>query len=444
MTRVVFGQTPPSVARRVARLGTAILLASLLAAGAGTGAVLHLEQVRGLDQALVAAAYRRAHPEGEGDDHYPGPEPPITAWIVQRGDPDVPLEGVTQVARTEAPVLTTWGGRRLALVPVEEHTEHGERHTIAAASAPAPTVARTVGAFAAAYGALSLAVALAAAAALRAAVRRSFAPIERARGEAQRVLGFGQGMRLTEDGAEEVRALIGAMNGLLDRLDGAWAAQGRFTAEAAHELRTPVATILGEVDIALRKPRSAEDYRAALDSVREEAERLGRVVQALLALDRLDAGEAERSQELVRAREIAQAALASERGRLEAAGCEVRLELAADPELEVHASLLELAVANLLRNAARHAPGAPVLLRVDAADGEVVFEVHDGGPGVPEGEAEALFDRFARAGRARRDAPEGLGLGLPLAREVARRHGGDCALTRSPLGGALARLTVRG
>jgi two-component system osmolarity sensor histidine kinase EnvZ len=120
----------------------------------------------------------------------------------------------------------------------------------------------------------------------------------------------------------------------------------------------------------------------------------------------------------------------------------VRLEVDDDPELQVHRSLLEISLGNLLRNAARHAPGAEVVVRVGRDGNTAVFEVDDAGPGIAEHEREALFDRFARAGESRRRDRSGLGLGLPIAREVARRHGGDCTLHDSPLGGLRARLTV--
>jgi signal transduction histidine kinase len=285
-------------------------------------------------------------------------------------------------------------------------------------------------------------VAVLAAAAMVRATRASFAPIDRARAEAEGVLALGQGTRLTTDAPDEIRSLLLAVNGLLDRLDAAGAAQARFTAEAAHELRTPVAAMVGELDVALRRERGVGELREALVSAREEAERLRRIVQALTAFARVDAGEAERGREVAHAGEIAARALAAERGGLEAAGNTVAVVVGEDPTVEANLALVELALANLLLNAARHAPGAAVELRVGADGDRAVFEVHDAGPGVPEAEREAMFTRFARAGRARRDDAEGLGLGLPFAREVARRHGGDCVLAASPLGGAMVRLTL--
>lgn len=430
-----------SVARQVTLWGTGLLVASLAVAGTGTGALLHVQQRRALDEALLAAAHGHAHPEVEDRWEVEHGRPPFDVWVVRDGDRRVPSEALREVRRRERAAFVDAGALRLALLPVE--SEQDDTDLVIAAAAPRLRLARTVGPFAAIYGALSAAVVVAASVALRWTTRRAFRPVERARREAEAVLGLGDGARLTEDGPDEVRTLLVSVNALLDRLDAAWAAQGRFTAEAAHELRTPVAVMLGEIDVALRHERTPAEYRAVLGSTREEAARLGRIVQALTALVRVDTGEAERQREPLRAVDLAERALAAEAHGLAAAGCAVRVAPDADPEIEGNAALLELALGNLLRNAAAHAPGAPVELRVGAEGPLAVFTVDDGGPGVPVGERAALFERFARAPQARARHAAGLGLGLPLAREIARRHGGDCVLDASPLGGVRARLTVR-
>jgi two-component system, OmpR family, heavy metal sensor histidine kinase CusS len=137
---------------------------------------------------------------------------------------------------------------------------------------------------------------------------------------------------------------------------------------------------------------------------------------------------------------VATGALSAEARTLQLAGNQVELVVEQDPELHANRPLLEVALANLLRNAARHAPGARVVLRVRRAGDRAVFEVDDAGPGVPPERREALFERFARGGDALRRDRHGLWLGLPIAREVARRHGGECALDAAPAGGLRARL----
>jgi len=126
------------------------------------------------------------------------------------------------------------------------------------------------------------------------------------------VLGLGEGKRLTETGPVEVRSLLAAVNDLLERLDAAHHAQACFTAEAAHELRTPVTAMLGELDVALRGAPAPDGYRQVLVSTRDEVARLRRLVEGLTALARIDAGQVDQGRERVRAAELAAQALASE------------------------------------------------------------------------------------------------------------------------------------
>lgn len=416
-----------SVAGRIAIRGTGLLVASLVVVGVGSGAVIHAEARRSLDQALLAAAFNDAHPEvGDGWD-VEHARSPIETWHVGRREARIPADVVEAARDSEQPRFVDVDGDRVVLLSAEDEREH---ELLVAAAAPAVTVERSVGPFVLPYLALAGLVSALASVGLVSVVRGAFTPLDRARAEAEGVLTLAEGKRLTEDAPEEVRSLLQAMNRLLDRLDDAGRAQGRFTAEAAHELRTPVAAMLGELDVALRRERSAEEYRAVLVSARDEVERLRRMVAALTALARLDAGETERGRDLVRVSEVV-AAVADG----------VRTEIVDDVELEVHRGLLEMAISNLVRNAKRHG-AEPIVLRARREGELLVFEVDDHGPGVAEADREALFDRFKRSGEARRHDPEGLGLGLPIARQVARRLGGDCVLLAAPGGGLRARLTV--
>jgi signal transduction histidine kinase len=164
----------------------------------------------------------------------------------------------------EGPLFIDLGGDRLVLVRFEVEHALGESHQLSAAAAPRVTLADSVGAFALIYPFIAGLAAVVAMLLQWRAVRRAFRPLDRTREEVARVLGYGAGIRLTEAGPVEVKALMAAMNALLDRLAAAHQAQAHFTAEAAHELRTPVATMLGELDVALRAPRDAAEYRQTL------------------------------------------------------------------------------------------------------------------------------------------------------------------------------------
>lgn len=429
-----------SVARQIATRGAAVLAATLVLVGVATAAVLHTSRVRALDDALLAAAHGRAHPDVSANVEIEHSRSPIETWLVLGDDPRIPDELRRRVH--EGSLFADVGRTRLVLLPFEvEGHEDGERG-LAAAAADRITLAESSGPFALVYGLVATAAALAATAMLLQVVRAAFRPLERARDEAGRVVRLGAGARLPTDGPAEIRDLLQSMNDLLERLGRAQEAQASFTADAAHELRTPVTSMLLELDLTLKTAATIEGARAALESVREDVERLGRLVESLMALARIDAGQVERGRELVRAGELASGALAAERKTLEAARCKVGLDVQGDPELSAHRGLVELAVANLLRNAARHAPGSDVVLRTRREGEQAIFEVDDTGPGIPAAEREALFDRFARRGEARGRDGSGLGLGLAIAREVARRHGGDGTLDVAPGGGVRARLTL--
>ncbi|MCB9537234.1 MAG: hypothetical protein H6704_13360 [Myxococcales bacterium] len=431
-----------TLAGRLTLRGTGAVVAALFLAGALTGALLHVEQARALDRTLLAAAHGEAHPQPVGTWSVEHASSPVEVWHSPPGDPRVPADLRAAALDSERPRFADVDDHRLLLLVAEAHEGRRERHAVVAARAPRATARRTLGTFAGIYALVALGTALATAFLLRRGVRAALTPFDQVQREAARVTALGSGARLTEQGPREVRALIAAMNGVLERLDDAFHAQSRFTAEAAHELRTPVTILLGELDVALRRPRSADDYRETLTTLRATVERLRAVVAALTDLARIDAGEVEQVRDTLDAAELARAAAGAEAATLEAAGCPLTLDLDEPLPVRAHAALVETALANLLRNAARYAAGAPVTLRARRDGDRVRLEVDDGGPGVPADAREALFDRFARGPEARRRHREGLGLGLPLAREVAARHGGGCWLEDAPGGGCRAVLTV--
>ncbi len=420
-----------SLERAVAARGVAVVVATLALLGVATAVLLHVRDGAALDRALIVAAHGGAASEGWEMDHAP---PPIDTRLVADQGTAAPRELVERALRSERPVFFDVGDRRGVLLVVEREDDDDEEHRLVEATARRPGWMVTTGPFLAIYLPLAAAAAGGSGLLLRFLVRRAMAPLARARREAAAITSPTASPRLTEDGPEEVAALVGAINGLLDRLGQAYAAQARFTAEAAHELRTPVTAMSLGLDLALRHPRDAEAYREALVSVREEVDRLQRLVQGLVVLARLDGGT-EVDPQLRAVRELVAEAVAAERA-------EIRAELG-DERAVVHPDLVSIALRNLLRNAARHAPGTPITVRSRKVGEQVRIEVEDRGGGVPEADRERLFDRMARSGEARRRDPEGLGLGLPLAREIARREGGDCTLEAGEAGGCRAVLTLR-
>ncbi|NUP00164.1 MAG: HAMP domain-containing histidine kinase [Nonomuraea sp.] len=226
---------------------------------------------------------------------------------------------------------------------------------------------------------------------------------------------------------DEIAALATTVNGTLDRLETAVGRHKRFVADAAHELRSPIATLRARLELA----EQSELTREALADV----ERLQSLAADLLMLAKLDAGEPLRAGELDLGQVAAEESLRARRRP------DVRVDLDIEPDVVMNGSRahLDRLVTNLADNAVRHASSA-VRVRVRAEDGEAVLEVQDDGPGIPPEQREAVFDRFTRLDEARARDAGGAGLGLPIARDIAHLHQGTLTygeggfVARFPLG----------
>ncbi|MEV0234796.1 ATP-binding protein [Nonomuraea sp. NPDC050786] len=210
---------------------------------------------------------------------------------------------------------------------------------------------------------------------------------------------------------DEIAALATTVNGTLDRLETAVETHKRFVADAAHELRSPIATLRARLELA----EPSELTREALADV----ERLQSLAADLLILAKLDAGEPLRTAELDLGQVAAEESLRAGRRP------DVRVELDIEPDVVMNGSRahLDRLVTNLADNAVRHA-ASTVRVRVRAEDGQAVLEVQDDGPGIPPEQREAVFARFTRLDEARARDAGGAGLGLPIARDIALLHEG--------------------
>jgi signal transduction histidine kinase len=264
-------------------------------------------------------------------------------------------------------------------------------------------------------------------------VRSSLRPVERIRAAASQLPA---GRRLPLPSAhDELRSLAAALNALLARRDEATTRLRRFTGDAAHELRSPVASIRVQAEVAVANPDPVLSQEVLADVV-HESERLSTLVDGLLALARSDAGEwpAAAPVDVVAA---AHAAVT----RLPDGGPVVGTHLA--PKacwVEAAPAEVDLVLDNLLRNAARHAR-ARITVTVLSRSSTVWLVVDDDGHGITEEHRERVFDRFYRVQDDRSRDSGGSGLGLALVAEVVRRRGGAVKVTESPEGGA--RFQVR-
>ena len=271
----------------------------------------------------------------------------------------------------------------------------------------------------------SLSIAVPAVAAVLAAlvwglVGRTLRPVEAIRAQVAGLSGADLARRVPEPGSrDEIDRLARTMNSMLERVEDASLRQQRFTADASHELRSPLTRIRAEVEVDLLQPDGA-DLRATHRSVLEEVIGLQRLVGDLLYLARYDAATPSSPYAPVDLDDLVFQATA---GCRLLGGCVVdtagvqAVQVLGDP-----AQLLR-AITNLTDNAVRHARHSVRLTLVEDR-GCVVLTVEDDGPGIPAADRERVFDRFVRLSDARDDATGGTGLGLAITRGIVERHGG--------------------
>ncbi len=228
---------------------------------------------------------------------------------------------------------------------------------------------------------------------------------------------------------DEVDVLGELLDEAFKRLEGALQRQTRFTSDAAHELRNPIAVIQNAAEVALRRERSTDEYQAFFGDVLATSRRMGQVVEALLLLARLDAGRAGETFKKVDLVAIARDSAAAQH----LAKDRVRIHAESPAFVEGDDGLLRVLVDNLLSNALRYSgPESAVLVTVEVKD-DVILRVQDEGPGIPSDDVGRVFDRFYRAETGNAGV-SGAGLGLALVAEVARVHSVESHIDTSQRG----------
>jgi signal transduction histidine kinase len=266
-------------------------------------------------------------------------------------------------------------------------------------------------------------------------VRLALRPVGRMR-RSLRVLPPGERLSIPK-ADDELRALAADFNALLARQEDGSQRLRRFTGDAAHELRSPVASIRVQAEVAVANP-DPELAQETLADVLAEAERLSALLDGLLALARSDAGEVPAAEPV----ELVTEARAAVK-RLPAGSPTARVSgvVGTAWAYAAHAEV-ELVLNNLLRNACRYAR-SQIVVSVLAGHSTVRVVVDDDGPGVPPGHRERVFDRFYRVSDDRSRSSGGTGLGLAMVAEAVRRRGGRVTVGESPEGGARFQVTWR-
>jgi len=260
----------------------------------------------------------------------------------------------------------------------------------------------------------------------------SLQPLQRVT-QAARARGADSLEALPRDGLpQELQPLVGAFNGLLERLAQAFEAQRHFVADAAHELRTPLTALKLQIGLLQGTPPGpAQDDAVA--RLRAGVDRAAHLVEQLLALARAEPGAAAAPMSDIDLAEVARQAAADAEPLAGARGAAVSIDAPAPVPVHGDAQALRSAIRNLLDNALKYG-GTQVRLavRAGASPGQWLVRVDDDGPGIPAAERERAFARFQR-GESQESA--GSGLGLAIVQAVARRHGARATLGESPAGG---------
>ncbi|MGE5802269.1 MAG: sensor histidine kinase [Gemmatimonadota bacterium] len=235
---------------------------------------------------------------------------------------------------------------------------------------------------------------------------------------------------------DELSRLAETLNQMMTRLERSFAALRRFTADASHELKTPLTVVRAGVERAITRPGMPQEALAPLEETLQEVNRMTELLDSLLTLARADEGRAELHREPVDLREIIEEA--GETGELLAEHAGVGIEIRLPPEpvvLPLDRSRMRQLALNLIENAVKYTPrGGQVSVELAGNDGRVVFSVADTGIGIAPGDLPHVFDRFWRADSARTRTSEraGTGLGLAICKWIAEAHGGTIDVQSRP------------
>lgn len=237
------------------------------------------------------------------------------------------------------------------------------------------------------------------------------------------------------DTDDEIFALAATINSMLGRIESSVHRQEAFVADAAHELRTPLATLRARLEVELR--RSSEPDPQLLGSLLADVVRMADLVDQLLILARGEAALAGAEFDPVDVDDLVVRAA----GEFARPGVQLTVHQATPVQIMGRLTLLEQVLPNVLANAGRYA-SERIDVHIDAGDGVVAVSVDDDGPGIPAADRERVFERFVRLDDSRGRSTGGNGLGLAIVAQIVRMHGGTVTASDSPLGGARIRIEI--
>jgi heavy metal sensor kinase len=258
-------------------------------------------------------------------------------------------------------------------------------------------------------------------------MRRALRPVDEITQSAERITSRNLSERLpAPKTGDEIERLSVGLNRMIERLGESFQHIHRFSADASHELRTPLTILRGELEAAVQQPQITPELRETLGSALEETERLSRIVESLMAIARLDAGEARVERAHFDLGELTNITTDQMRLLAEDKNIALRCEAKQHVRVEGDRSRLKQVIVNLVDNAIKYTPaGGHVGVKVYTSNGFGVLEVNDNGMGIPAEALPHIFERFYRVDKARSRQMGGAGLGLSIIKAIVTAHGGQ-------------------
>jgi two-component system heavy metal sensor histidine kinase CusS len=262
---------------------------------------------------------------------------------------------------------------------------------------------------------------------------RALRPMRAIADTAERVTASGLDQRIpTSNEDPEIARVILVLNRMMDRLEASFRQATRFSADASHELKTPLAIMQGELENALQSAAPGSKEQQTFSALLEETQRLKTITRSLLLLAQADAGRLVLTRETVNLATTLQSLIEDAKILAEDARLNFEVEIPADVIVQADRALLHTALLNLLVNAVKYnEPSGRIRVELAGNASTATLTVGNTGPGIAAEEQAKIFDRFHRVEAARSRNVDGIGLGLSLAREIVRAHGGDLTLKES-------------
>ncbi len=262
---------------------------------------------------------------------------------------------------------------------------------------------------------------------------RALRPLKTIADTAEHFTARGLEQRIPDAGdSPETGRVIQVLNRMMDRLETSFRQATRFSADASHELKTPLTVMQGELESALKSAAPGSAEQQLFSNLLEETQRLKTITRSLLLLAQADAGQLKLARETVDLSAEMESMI--EDARVLATDLRLQFEVELPPALLIQAdrALLQTALFNLINNAIKYnQPDGRISIRLHTAENQIIFVIGNTGPGIPPSDQAKIFDRFFRIGRVRGPKVDGIGLGLSLAREIVRAHGGELSLAES-------------